>query len=564
MLEELTIQNYALIDRLRVQLGPGLNIFSGETGAGKSIMIGALGVLLGVKADTGSIRTGAEELAVSGVVRMDGNAEALAWLSSRGVEPEEDSIIIRRVVRRTGRSSVFVQSTPFTLSDLRELTAFLFDLHGQHEHQSLLEPDNHRRLLDRFAGCTEQVEQFAALHSRLVKARERHASLLASERERLRQMDLLRFAIQEIQEARLVTGEEEELDKEHQILANHERLVSVLEEIRSAMGESGLAALRKSRSAMVELLQIDPQLEPLSRQLDNAFYELEDFSESLARYAAGVVFDPRRLAQVEERLGVLRRLEKKYGSSIEEVLAFSERSQQELKDIENWEESKGELEAEIAALERELRERAASLTEGRTAAREVLQGRVEAELRQLGMPKVRFQVDIRERTNEAGRPVYTATGKDRVEFMISANLGEPFKRLAQIASGGELSRIMLAIKTVLAESDQVNTLVFDEVDAGIGGEVALAVGERLKLLSRHKQILCITHLATIAVRADNHIRVEKHTREQRTVTRAETVGGARRREEIARMLAGDRTGEASLKHAEELLRRYGGSGRKDG
>jgi DNA repair protein RecN (Recombination protein N) len=261
---------------------------------------------------------------------------------------------------------------------------------------------------------------------------------------------------------------------------------------------------------------------------------------------------------VEERLALIRKLKKKYGGSVEEVLAHAEASRRELEGIEGSSELARQLEMEIAALEKELKTRAGEISRARRQAAAGLQVRVEEELKQLGMPKVRFQVDLQDRTNEAGKLLYTATGKDRVEFLISPNLGEPFRRLAQIISGGEMSRVMLALKNVLASSDQIGTLIFDEVDSGIGGEVALAVGERLKSLAAEKQVLCITHLATIAVRADNHIKVEKATAGERTVTRVAQVSGTARREEIARMLAGDRTGDTSLKHAEELLARYGG------
>jgi DNA repair protein RecN (Recombination protein N) len=366
--------------------------------------------------------------------------------------------------------------------------------------------------------------------------------------------------VQEIEEARLQPGEEEELALEENRLANHERLAHALEEAHGGTAESrggALAQLRAARGRLAEALQIDPQLAPLSRQLDNAFYELEDFAASLGRQRAGVLFDPARLEKVEDRLQLIRRLKKKYGDSVEAVLRRAEESRLELQGIADSGESQRRLEEEIVGLESKLKQEAAVLSGERHRAAAGLQQRIEEELRQLGMPKVHFQVSIQDRVNEAGKLVYTPTGKDRIEFLISPNLGEPFRRLAQIASGGELSRIMLAIKSALSASDSVNTLIFDEIDAGIGGEVALAVGERLRLLAAVKQVLCITHLATIAVRAENHIRVEKVTRGQRTVTRVQSVTGSSRREEIARMLAGDRTGDTSLRHAQELLQRYG-------
>jgi DNA repair protein RecN (Recombination protein N) len=561
MLEELIVRNHALIEHLHVRFADGLNILTGETGAGKSILIGALGLVLGAKADSETIRAGAEESDVSATVRVDGNAEALAWLSAQGIEPEQGQAILRRVVKKSGKNSSYIQSTAVPVSSLKEFTGLLFDVHGQHEHHSLLTTENHRRLLDRFGGLEQSAEEFSMLYSGLRDLRDRLAALLSGEKERQHKAELQRFAVREIEEARLQRGEEESLRNEEQLLSNHEKLMRALEETSSATAESrggALVQLRQARARMGEAVHVDRSLLALSKQLENIFYELEDFSQGLSRYRDGLLYDPARLDQVEERLDLIRRLQKKYGATIEAVLGYLEDSQRELESFENREEERRGLEEQIAAAESRVRQQAASLSERRKTAAERLQGEIEEELRQLGMPKVHFQVLLQERVNEAGKLVYTPAGKDRVEFLLSPNLGEPFRRLAQIASGGELSRIMLAIKSVLSASDSVDTLIFDEIDAGIGGEVALAVGQRLKRLSSRKQVLCITHLATIAVRADSHLKVEKTTRDGRTVTQIEAVAGDSRREEIARMLAGDRKGDTSLRHAEELLNRYGG------
>ena len=560
MLETLAVANYALIDRLEVRFTPGLNILTGETGAGKSILIGALGLLLGLKADPEAVRAGAEEASVSGVIRLEGSSEALDWLEAQGIRPEDGVIIIRRAVRRNGKGTLFVQDSPLTLASLRELTSLLFDMHGQHEHQSLLTPDNHRKLLDRYGDCTARVEEFAAAHSRLLSARAEQAALLAGEQERQRRVELLAHAVREIAEAKLDPAEEPALEQESRLLANHEKMMRLLEDLFARTAESrggALAQLRQSRALMQDLLAIDGTLAAKAKQLEDAFYELEDFSQGLAERKAQMLFDPARQERVEERLALIRKLKKKYGGSVEAVLEYALVSQRELEGIEGSGERARQLEGEVSSLEKELKTRAGEISLARRQAAAGLQSRVEGELKQLGMPKVRFQVDVQDRTNEAGKLVYTATGKDKVEFLISPNQGEPFRRLAQIISGGEMSRVMLALKNVLASSDRIGTLIFDEVDSGIGGEVALAVGERLKSLAAEKQVLCITHLATIAVRADNHLKVEKASTGERTVTRVAQVVGTARREEIARMLAGDRTGDTSLKHAEELLARYG-------
>jgi DNA repair protein RecN (Recombination protein N) len=561
MLEELVVKNYALIDHLQVRFSRGLNILTGETGAGKSIMIGALGLVLGLKADTEALRAGASEIDVSGIVKLEDNPEVWDWLEAQGVAAENGTIIIRRVVKKSGKGTIFVQSAPFTLTALRELTGMLFDLHGQHEHQSLLSSENHRRLLDHFGDITAEVREFSALHTKLLKLREEHAALIAAQKERERNLELLEFAIQEIEDAKLKVGEEEKLSTEQNLLANHEKLIHLIEDVYGATAESrggALSSLRQSRTALAEIVKIDKSMNDTSRQLDNVFFELEDFVEKVGRYKGSIDFNPDRLEQIQERLDLIKRLEKKYGGTVEAVLAHGEDSRRQLESLQNSDTAQKKLEQQIGVFEKELRARAVSITDKRKGAAAGLQERVVAELIQLGMPKVQFSVQIEDRTGNGGKVLYSSTGKDRVEFLISPNLGEPYKKLAQIASGGELSRIMLAIKSVLAELDHINSLIFDEIDAGIGGEVAIAVGERLKKLADRKQVLCITHLATIAVQADNHIKVEKITQEGRTVTRVSPVKGNERQQEIARMLAGDKTGDTSLKHAKELLQRYGG------
>jgi len=409
------------------------------------------------------------------------------------------------------------------------------------------------------------VTAFSALYTRLLKVREEHSALIAEQRERVRQVELLEYAIQEIEDAKLKVGEEDQLRQEQNLLGNHERLIHLVEEVYGATAESrggALSNLRQARGLLAEIVKIDSHLNDSNRQLENIFFELEDFVESLGRYKGSINFDPGRLDKIEERLDLIKRLERKYGGTIEEVLAHLEESRRALEGIQNSDANQKKLEEQIAGLEKELRQRAANITRLRKQAAGGLQEKIVWELRQLGMPKVRFQVQIEDRMSDGGKLLYSGSGKDKVEFLISPNQGEPFKKLVQIASGGELSRIMLAIKSVLAESDHINSLIFDEVDAGIGGEVAIAVGERLKGLAKSKQVLCITHLATIAVQADNHIKVEKITQADRTVTRVSAVTGPEQQEEIARMLAGDRTGDTSLKHAQELLQKYGSRGRR--
>ncbi len=560
MLEELSVLNYALIDRVHVRFSRGLNVLTGETGAGKSILVGALGLLLGQKADTTVIRAGADETVVHGVVSVSENPEAMAWLASRGLEPEDGSVIVRRVIKRSGRGAAFVQSAAVTRADLQELSALLFDYHGQHEHQSLLEVENHRRLLDRFAGAEGLAAEVTSLFQGWSTARASLAKLAASERERLREIDLLGFAVKEIDEAALAPDEEERIEAEHNVLANHEKLFRLLEEVHellTASGAGALAALRRSREAMEEIAQIDAGLAKASHQLQDAFFEIEDFAATVRGYISDERYDPARLAEVDARLALIQGLKRKYGDSLADVLAYRERCARELDALENFEGEKEKLTAEIQRLAGLLQQKASELSERRKAAAVRLQQAIEAELAQLGMPKSRFGVLVQPHRSEEGKPAIGAQGLDDVEFVIAPNVGEPFKRLRLIASGGEISRVMLAIKSVLVESDHISTLIFDEVDTGVGGQVALAVGERLAKLASSKQLLCITHLATIAVRADNHLRVEKTESGGRTLTRVESVKAERQAAEISRMLSGDAESETSLHHARELMERYG-------
>jgi DNA repair protein RecN (Recombination protein N) len=565
MLEELDIHNYALIDRISLKFSRGFNVFTGETGAGKSILIGALGLLLGGKGDPASIRSGAQETLVSCVVGVDpGNREVAEWLASHDITPEDGALILRRTLKKTGRGSIYIQSVPVTQGDLKELTALLFDMHGQHDHQSLLSEDNHRKVLDKYAGVEERAFRFRDAFLELKALRERFQKLTASERERLRQIDLLRHSIKEIEEARLQPKEDEELDNEHRLLANHEKLFGLLEDIHNRLAESrggALSGLRGCRAAMDDLVEIDPGLSSLKNQLEDAFYELEDYDEAVRRVKDGTRFDPQRLTDVESRLGEIRLLKKKYGNSIEEILTCAEESKNELAAIENWEEDKETLQKDMAAREKALREAAESLSALRKKGAGELEKRIVEELQALSMPKVQFQVMVKDKQSENGKPLVGLWGKDDVEFLISPNVGEPFKKLKNIASGGELSRVMLAVKTALAEADNISSLIFDEIDAGIGGEVALTLGERLGMLSQSKQVLCITHLATIAVRADNHIKVEKSVEGGRTYTRVRPIAGRERVEEIARMLSGDKRQSVSVRHAEELLAQYGSAQR---
>lgn len=558
------VQDYALIKDISVRFTDGLNILSGETGAGKSILVGALGLLLGTKADTSMVRVGAKDARVSGIVYIGENMEAREWLVQHEIESDDGSVVLRRSVKANGRSTVFIQSSPVTLRDVAEFTSLLFDMHGQHEHQSLLNHDNHRMLLDRFGGSEQSAQDFHVLFEYYRELTQTQKRLVSTERERLRDADLLNYALQEIRNAHIRVDEEEELEKERLVLANYETMVTSLNEVYSNLSENRggcLSSLRSALHSMEVVCELDAELAAMKNQMEESFYSIEDAVEQVRKYSDRISYDPNGLEAIDDRLSQIRKLKKKYGDSVEEVIQYAEQCEHKLQSLEHREEEIQQNNVELKRIGEQLVTHAAGLSKQRSESALSLEKKIERELQQLGMPKVGFRVLVEEQANalsDENAPLgYNAYGKDAVEFIISPNPGEPYRKLRTVASGGELSRIMLAIKSVLAESDHIGSLIFDEIDAGIGGEVALAVGERLKVLARKKQVLCITHLATIAVRADNHMKVEKREEEGRALAAVVPLEGQMKKAEIARMLSGDEKGPVSLVHAEELLDKFG-------
>ena len=559
MLEELTIKNYALIEDLVVNFDSRLNILSGETGAGKSILIGAIGLIIGLKADAASIRTGCSEAQVSCVIKIPTGTEALLWLADHEIEPEDDRIIIRRVIRQTGRGSIFIQSVPSSRKDLEELSSYIFDMHGQHAHQSLLNIENQRKLLDRYAGVEDNVVELKSNFLKLSELKLVLESIKKSENDLIKERDLLLNSIEEIDKANLQPDEENVLINERIILKQHDKLMEYIDVSRNALSENtegALYSLRMAKSSMDNLSETVDSLKPLSTRLVEAFYEIEDIFESLGQFQDTIAFTPGRLEACEDRLQLIHILQKKYGNTIKEVHEYRETATSKLMAMESIEEDKKRQEEAILLLEKKVIQDAGEISIKRIKFGKELEDKIKSNLIPMGMPKAHFKVDVSLRANSAGKPSCGPTGLDKIEFLISPNEGEPLKPLKAIASGGELSRIMLSIKSVLAESDSVLSLIFDEIDTGIGGEVALSVGDHLAKIGRHRQILCITHLASIAVHADKHIKVEKNVVNGRTFTTIKNINDADRVSEIARMLSGDASGMASLDHARELLDKY--------
>jgi len=562
MLEDLAVKDFALIDSVSLDFEKGLNILSGETGAGKSILIGALSFLFGGRAGPDSIRTGTEEARVSGTLFLEPSAKAArAWLSEKGIETDNDRVLLRRTLRSNGKSGTWIQDTPVTRNELNELTSLLVDIHGQHDHQSLLKVDEHRRFLDSYAAIEGEVAAFTVLYASLAAKRKLRDEMNTSDRERAERMELLSFAVEEISRAALGVNEETELEAEEQRLSQHEKLFALVEQITESLSgsEGSVPLLKKTRAALEAAAAIDVTLSSSLARIENSFYELQDAADTLRHYRDTLAFDPARLEFIEERLSLIYKLKKKYGATVADILAHAADAEVQIEQLALWENNRARMDAEIAELEGSLFRAGTQLSEKRKKASLSLQAGVETILGTLGMAGTRFRVQLTLREGNDTMQRSGPYGFDNIEFMISANPGEPLKPLARIASGGELSRVMLALKTVLADADESGTLIFDEIDTGIGGEVALAVGGHLRQLSGRKQILCITHLASIAVHADNQIKIEKTADAGKTITRAFSVTGRSRVEEIARMLAGDGFSAASMQHAGELLSKYSAS-----
>jgi len=583
MLEEMSIRNYALIDSITLSFRPGFNVLTGETGAGKSIIVGSLSFLMGGKAEIDVIRSGCDEASVSANLSVSkNNTEISEWLKSRDIEFEEDTILVRRNIKATGRGSAYIQNVPVTRQDLSDFMGLLFDLHGQHNHESLLKKENHRKLLDRFAGIENEVSEFSKTFLELTDKRKAMESSLKDERERDERIDILRYAADEIDKAKIKTGEIRELENEAQKLSDFERLAGFIKTAGDCFIDSEhsvLSLTRKAKNALDSASIVDSSLCDINGRLENLYYEAEDIAGDFRAYRDNLSFDPQRLEEVNERLALLYKLKKKYankksayappdnssadvqaGNEEEAILSYRLSAQAEIEALCGAEENREKLKTQIGVLEKAIVAKAQSLREKRAASSTKLSQLITGILQHLGMPNARFQVKILPKTQD-GQTTFGPYGAEDIEFMISANTGEPLKELAKIASGGELSRVMLAIKTALLsdnknEAEGVETLVFDEIDTGIGGEVALKVSEYLAQIGKIRQIFCVTHLASIAVRADNHFKVEKRTEAGRTYTGIGPLSADGRRKEIARMLAGD-SGAAALAHADELMDKYG-------
>ncbi len=560
MLSTLRIKNLALVADLTLELQPGYNVITGETGAGKSIMIGALNLILGERADRSLIRSGCESCSVEAVFDLRGvEAPLVSLLEENGLEPCEDQqLVLKRALTLAGVNRQFINGSPSTLNVLAAVGEWLVDIHGPHEHQSLLHPARQLAILDAFGKFGREVESFGAL----VRGREqwarRKAELVMDEKAYAQQLDLLRFQTAEINAAQLRPGEEEEVEAGYKRASNAARLLELSQTVLELVSEGEGSLTDRGGAvgrALQDLRRLDDACAPLVTQHEQWAATLQELAEGVSRYRDRLELDPAGLRQLEERLNMLQTLRRKYGGTIAEVLAFGDQAQRRLQALESRESELERINAESARLEEEIWRAGQSLSAKRRKLAPQLGKAVSAQLADLGFNRSWFEVSARAPTREEfarDASLATARGMDTIEFQFAPNPGEPARPLRSIASSGELARVMLALKTVLAEVDEVPVLVFDEVDANVGGETARAVGEKMRKVARRRQVLCITHLPQVAAPAGAHFLASKQLEAGRTISRIHLLSRSERVEELTRMLGGQ--GSAARKHAEALLK----------
>lgn len=557
MLREIAIQHFTVVEQVRANFGPGLNVLSGETGAGKSIVINALALALGARGDSELIRSGSPDAVVEAAFAIPNTSPVGDLLTAQGIAHESgEDLILRRHLTREGKSRAYVNGTMAGVATLKALGEHLLDIHGQHDSVLLQNPRKHLELLDAFGGLAEESRAYQTLYRRWQAIKTERETLEGNEREKAQRKDLLEHQIREIAAARLAEGEEEALQAERAILTHHEKLLLAVEDAYARLeGEEGgvLSNLSGVGTRLREAGQIDTRLVPLSDMTEEGRTLLQEAALALRDYRERMEFDPNRLEQVEERLHIVNRLKKKYGPTIGEILAFGEQAALELKRLEGGEERLRVLEEEIRLVEVALWEHGERLSDRRGKAARQLARAVVDELKQLGMAQAAFRVELRTTPGQDQRGSLKPMGLEEAEFLFAPNPGEGFRPLGKIASGGELSRTMLALKNILASVDQTPTLVFDEVDAGVGGRMAEVVGKKLWRVSRERQVICVTHFPQIAAFADVHLRVEKEISRGRTEARLVPLSKEERAEELGRMLGGPEKSSTPFKHAQELL-----------
>ncbi len=550
MLTGLSIKNVAVIDKLTVDFHGGVTVLTGETGAGKSIIIDSINMILGDRANREAVRFGSDEAVVQAVFDAPESIQKL--LADNDIDAEDGELIITRRVTADGKSSARVNGMAVTLNVLREISDSLVNIHGQHDNQALLTPSRHMGFLDAYADDAEQLDRYKSLLAERRGILKKLDSLKMDEREKMQRMDLLEYQINEIKGANLAANEEEELTARRTVLANAEQIKTAIDEAYANLygGDEAQPAydgVSIAADALSRISGLNPRLNELYEAVNTIMYTMEDAAHEIKEYGDGVEYDERELNETEERLETISRLKRKYGGSVQAVLDYLAKAESELDDIKLSDEKTAELTEKLNETTDRLRAEGKKLTDIRKKAAADLEKRIETSLGELNMEKARFCVSV-----ESADEFYD-NGMDKAEFLISANPGEPLKPLVKIASGGELSRVMLAIKSILADTDEVGTLIFDEIDTGVSGRAAVSIAEKLKGIGKNKQVICITHLPQLAAAADNHYLIQKNTDGEMASTTLTELDERGREEELARIIDGREVSDLALKHARQML-----------
>lgn len=549
MICELSIQNVAVIEKLNIKFNAGMSVLTGETGAGKSIIIDSINMILGNKADKGLVRYGEEKANVSAVFEI--NKSLKAFFEEKGIECEDDMLFITRTISSEGKSVCRVNGEAQPLSVIREIAPRLINIHGQHDNQALLNSAKHIMFVDAYAGNEKCIEEYKKLYLELRNIKKRLSELCMNDEERFRKADLLEYEIKEIEEAELRNGEEEELKEKRDIILNAEKITVNAAEAKAALySDDAMCAyngIYKAISALEKIEALDGGIKEARERLTDALYSVQDISETVMEFAENAEFDERALEETEERLEIYTKLKRKYGASVEEINQFAERASKELETLRNIDENTEEMRELEKKTEKLLKQKADELSETRKKAAAELRVRIEQALHELNMPSAEFYLKM-EKTED-----FLPDGCDKIEFLIKANEGEPEKPLVKIASGGELSRVMLAMKSILAECDGVDTLIFDEIDTGVSGSAAQKIADKLAILSSNRQVICITHLPQLAAMADNHYFIRKNVADGKTKTEVMTLEAEPQIEELARIMGGELS-EISKEHAKEFIK----------
>ena len=557
MLTQLDIQNIALIDKLNLEIGQGLNVLTGETGAGKSILIDSINAVLGERVSKDLIRTGKDRAIIEAVFQYK-NTGIDKILEETGIDRDDGNIILSREISLSGKNTCRINGRLVNVSMLKQIGELLLDIHGQHDNQSLLKTETHIDLLDAFGGkAIEQIKaEYLELFAQYKNIKSKLHSFAGDKGEMARRMDMLNFQIDEIKNARLKKGEDDILTAKRQVLANSEKIMNSIVRAYELLNEgsnTGKSVLYDSNKALQEVSSVvkyDPGLNSISEKLESVIYQLEDICEELRSRREAAEYNPDELLSIDERLDIITRLKRKYGSTLEDVTDFLDKSQKEYEELLQSESLVEELNKQLVLLSQKLYVSAEKLNAEREKAAVILEKNITAELENLEMKNSSFKVELSFIKEEK---YFSKNGLNSIEFLISSNAGEPLKPLSRIASGGEMSRIMLAIKTILANVDAIPTLIFDEIDTGISGKAAQKVGEKLSYISKTHQVLCVTHLSQLACMADNHLYIEKNSDGENTYTTVRKLDHKGRVEEIARIIGGSDITALALKHSEELI-----------